>query len=139
MDEGDHAIFLYRIFESITIAIVKFLPFWQLHAAACFSSPLVYSHLLNSPAPQVQSPKSQVQEAVDAVVAAGGWSPLAAPAAWSHHSVHSYILFHSGTNLSFVLHRAADRSGSNIILEADWLQNPAVLVGFRYKQPRTAM
>ena len=52
--------------------------FWQLHAAACFSSPL-YPQLPISPTPQVPSPGGR--EAADAVV------PLvpagAAPTAWS--------------------------------------------------------
>ena len=109
-------IFLYRFSESIAIAtVVTFLA--QLHAADCFSSPRYPA----SP-PALQLPKSQVQEAV---VAAGPRWLLQQP------GLHSYILFHSGTKLSVVRHRAADRSGSNRILEADWLQIPAVVVEFR--------
>ena len=68
-----------------------------------------------------------------AVVAAGPSPSAVAPAAWSPRTDPiSYIpLGSSGTKMSVVFHMAADRSGSNSILEADWLQNPAVVAEFR--------
>ena len=67
----------------------------------------------SSPALQLPSPKSRRPWARRG----GRWLP-------QQHGLHSYILLHSGTKLSVVLHRAADdRSGSNRILEADCLQH----------------
>ena len=100
-------IFLYRFSESITIAIVKFLL-----AATCCSllqqpslSPA--PHLSNSPSPKSRRPGGRGRRGPR-------WLP-------QQPGLHSYILLHTGTKLTVVLHRAADRSGSNRILEVDWL------------------
>ena len=58
-------ILIYRFSETSQLQLGSF---WQLQAAACFSSPL-YPQLPISPTPQVPSPG--VPEAVDAVVPAG--------------------------------------------------------------------
>ena len=71
-----------------------------------------------SPKSQVPSPKSQVQEAGKLWMPWCRWSPLVLH---QQPGPHSYILLHRGTKLTVVLHMAADRSGSNRILEADWL------------------
>ena len=68
---------------------------------------------------QVPSPKSQVQEAGKLWMPWCRWSPLLV--LHQQPGLHSYILLHRGTKLTVVLHRAADRSGSNRIVEADWL------------------
>ena len=68
--------------------------------------------------PSLQLPKSQVQEAGKLWMPWCRWSPLVLH---QQPGLHSYILLHRGTKLTVVLHRGADRSGSNRILEADWL------------------
>ena len=84
--------------------------------------------------PTSPSTKSQVQEArsrpwgVGAVMVAA--APRAGPQQPGH--LHSYrritVLLHSGTKLSVVIHRAADRSGSNKI------QKYWKLIGYRIRQ-----
>ena len=104
--EGDHDLSLQS--ESITIAIVNSGSYMLQLASAALSIPS---------SPSLQLPKSQVQEARRPWAP---WCPLV-PAGSQQLGLHSYILLHSGTKLTVVLHRAADRSGSNRILEADWL------------------
>ena len=115
--KGDHDLSLQIFVRNFTIAIVKFL------TATCCSS-----LASEAPAPHLSSnspsPKSSRRTGGRGRRAGGRWLP-------QQPGLHSYILLHSGTKLTVVLHRAADRSGSSKILEADWLQNPAVVLEFR--------
>ena len=102
--DGDHDDLLYKDFQNQSQ--LQLGSFWQLHAAACFSSPL-YPQLPTSPTPQVPAgPESRRPWTP--------WWPLVPPADGCPQQpggLHSYILFHSGTKLSVVLNRAAYRPG----------------------------
>ena len=107
--EGDHDLFLqiFRINHNCNCEV-----------SGSYMLQLASAALSIPSSPSLQLPKSQVQEAGKLWMPWCLWSPLVLH---QQPGLHSYILLHRGTKLTVVLHRGADRSGSNRILEADWL------------------
>ena len=111
--------------ETITIAILAADK--PADRAAALSIP-------SCPTLQVPSPGGP-DEAVDAVLVQDGCASSLLVS-----TLHSYyMLSRSGTELSVVLHSAADRSGSS--LEADWLQSTVAMVPrwMRHQTPNLAV